>query len=186
MYFILPEDFTDLIKKRRSIRKLIGPVDEKIILEIIENARWAPSAGNLQSWDIILVKSEERKTALARAALNQTFIAEAPVVLVVCANLRRSARIYGARGASLYCLQDTAAFIQTLLLLITAHGLGACWVGAFDEEQVATVVETVIQKGIRPIALIPIGKSAENPVPPPRLPLKKILSFEKHGQKDDD
>jgi len=140
----------------------------------------------LQSWDIILIKSRERKEALVKAALNQTFIAEAPFVLVVCANMPRTAKIYGDRGANLYALQDTAAYIQTLLLLLSARGLGACWIGAFRDDLVAEALEIPMNQGIRPVAIIPIGKPAEQPRPPKRIPLNRILYDEIYGKEKRD
>lgn len=173
-----------LIRSRRSIRKYKGEVDEKRILKIIEEARWAPSAGNLQSWDVVLVKEQSRKDMLARAALNQGFIAQAPYVLVVCANIPRTSRVYRSRGANLYAIQDTAAFIQTLLLLITASGLGACWIGAFHTEHVAEAVLATTKPGIIPVAIIPIGMPAKSPSAPSRLSLKKILHYETYGNQE--
>ncbi|MDI6856637.1 MAG: nitroreductase family protein, partial [Candidatus Thermoplasmatota archaeon] len=130
-------ELKEAIRKRRSIRAFkAGKIEDKEILEILENAVLAPSAGNLQSWEFVVVKSDEQKEKLARAALGQYFIAEAPFVLVVCANQARSGAHYGRRGYELYSIQDTAACIQNILLLATDKGLGTCWVGAFDENEV--------------------------------------------------
>ena len=109
----------DLILKRRSIRRFKDEkIDEKALIELIDIARWAPSAGNLQSWDIILINDKNIMNELAKAALDQKFISEASHVLVICANLPRTARIYGKRGATLYTYQDTAALIQNLLFRV--------------------------------------------------------------------
>jgi len=114
-------------------------------------------------------------TDLARAAFQQDFIAQAPLMFVVCGLPERSARRYGERGENLYVFQDTAAAVQNLLLLATSLGYGTCWVGAFDESQVSEVLSLPVQE--RPLALIPIGKSAEQPSPPQRLPIEKILTI---------
>jgi len=163
---------------RRSIRAFKkDDIPEDYLLKLIDAARFAPSAGNLQPWEFVIVKSFERKKALAKAALNQSFIFEAPVAIVVCANEARSARYYGERGAKLYCIQDTAAAIQNLLLAAYGLGLGACWVGAFNEAEVAKVIEA--DKGIRPVAIIPIGFPLEKPSPPSRRSIKEIIHKEK-------
>ena len=88
-----------------------------MIKEIIELGNLAPSAGNLQPRDFVVVKVQQTKEALARGALDQRFIAEAPVVIVVCANLRRTSP-YGMRGRELYCIQDSTAAIENMLLAI--------------------------------------------------------------------
>ncbi|MCL6560259.1 MAG: nitroreductase family protein [Firmicutes bacterium] len=85
-------------------------------------------------------------------------MAEAPVVVVVCAEPSRSAQYYGERGRHLYCLQDTAAATQNMLLAATAYGLGSCWVGAFDENQVRDCLGIPPER--RPVALIPLGYAA--------------------------
>lgn len=171
-------ELKEAIRKRRSIRAFkAGKIDEKKILEILENAILAPSAGNLQSWEFVLVKSEEQKEKLAIAALGQYFIAEAPFVVVVCANQARSSSVYGKRGYELYSIQDTAACIQNILLLITAEGLGACWVGAFNEQEVRKVINC--PEDIKPVAIIPIGIPAEKPTMPERMSLSEILHYER-------
>ena len=101
----------------------------------------APSAGNCQPWFIYVVKNQKVRQELAKAAFNQGFLVEAPVNIVVCAEPKRSFSRYGERGASLYCLQDTAALVQSLLLMAEGLGLSTCWVGAFDEQAVRQVLE---------------------------------------------
>ena len=80
-------------------------------------------------------------TELAAAAYGQAFVAQAPLAIVVCADAEQSAGRYGQRGRELYCLQDTAAAIEHILLAAVALGLGGCWVGAFDEDQAASALD---------------------------------------------
>lgn len=171
-------DFFEVVNNRRSIRSFEKEqrIPDATIIQILETAVKAPSAGNRQSWDFIIVTKQEIKSDLAEAALGQNFIAEAPVVVVVCANKERSAAVYRRRGSDLYCIQDTAAAIQTMLLTITALGYGACWVGAFHEDAVKMVLK--IPNEIRPVAILPIGIPAEKPPPTPRIPLKKLIHYE--------
>jgi len=170
-------ELLEAIKGRRSIRAFSGgEVSEEQLATLIDAARWAPSAGNLQPWEFISVRSPETKAKLARAAGGQSFVAEASVVVVVCADLRQAAAGYGERGASLYCIQDTAAATQNILLTAHAMGLGACWVGAFDEEAVRAVLK--IPRPYRPVALIPIGPPAQRPKPRPRRSVEEILHRE--------
>jgi len=167
----------EAIKGRRSVRAYTDEeVPDEAIEKILDAARWAPSAGNLQSWEFVVVRDPEAKRRLAEAAWGQRFIARAPVVIVVCANQKRSARGYGERGASLYCIQDAAAATQNMLLAAYALGLGTCWVGAFDERRVAEVINA--PSGVRPVAIIPVGRPAERPRPPSRLSLDKVVHYE--------
>lgn len=170
-------DVFEAIKTRRSVRAFTSQeVSEEEIEKIIDAARWAPSAGNIQPWEFIIVRKKEIKRELVAAALNQTFIEEAPVVIVVCANEARSAQGYGNRGATLYCIQDTAAAIQNIHLAAKALGLATCWIGAFHEEEARKALK--IPRGIRPVAIIPVGHAAEKPRIPSRRPVQDIVHYE--------
>jgi nitroreductase len=171
-------DVFEAIKGRRSIRAYKAvDVPEETVEKLIDAARWAPSAGNIQPWEFIVVRNPEIKRRLAEAALGQSFIEEAPVVIVVCADEERSARGYGVRGRTLYCIQDTAAAIQNIHLAAYALGMGTCWVGAFREDEARRILG--IPEGIRPVAIIPVGFPAESPAPRSRRPLKQIIHYEK-------
>jgi len=170
-------DVFEAIMKRRSVRAYTSEeVSEEEVEKLIEAARWAPSAGNIQPWEFVIVKNAETKRRLAEAALHQTFIEEAPVVIVVCANVERSSWGYGSRGTNLYCLQDTAAATENILLAAQALGLATCWVGAFHEDAAAKVINT--PRNVRPVAIIPVGRAAEKPRAPPKRSLREIVHYE--------
>jgi len=167
----------EAIERRRSVRAFTSEeVSEEEVNKLIEAARWAPSAGNIQPWEFVIVTNAEIKRRLSDAALHQTFIEEAPVVIVVCANVARSSWGYGSRGANLYCLQDTAAATENMLLAATALGLATCWVGAFHEDEVAKVINT--PREVRPVAIVPVGHAAEKPGVRPRRSLREIVHHE--------
>ncbi len=148
-------DVLEAILDRRSVRKFINkPIEPDIVADILEAGKWAPTAGNLNTRSVIIVRDVLSRKQMARAS-SQSFVAEAPVVLVVCAHQRLAARKYGKRGAYLYVLQDTAAMIQNIMLAAHSFGIASCWVGAFNEDYVARILK--IPPGVRPVALIPIG-----------------------------
>ncbi len=158
----MTKDLIDAIKERHSIRAYeTTAIPEATLGRLLESAHLAPSAGNLQPWKFVVVRSEAIRAALAGAAYGQNFVAAAPVNIVVCAEPERSAARYGERGADLYCIQDTAAAAQNILLTATAYGLGSCWVGAFDEEKVRQALG--IGPELRPMAIIPLGYPAQEP-----------------------
>ena len=170
-------DVLEAIKGRRSIRAFKSDdVSPEIVKRLIDVARQAPSAGNIQPWEFIIVRELKIKRSLAEAALDQSFIEEAPVVIVVCANENRSSQGYGARGKTLYCIQDTAAAIQNLLLFAYSIRLGTCWIGAFREDEAREILK--IPSGIRPVAIIPVGYPAETPLPRSRRPINLIVHYE--------
>lgn len=149
------------------------PVSDETIEKILKAATWAPSAGNRQAWEFVVVKDQKTKEKLVRGALGQAFIAAAPVVIVVGANRRRSAQRYGDRGRTLYCLLDAAVATQNLLLAAYGLGLGTCWIGAFKDDVVADIVG--FPSYIRPVAIVPLGKPAREPSAPSRYPLQEVV-----------
>lgn len=170
-------ELIDAIKSRSSVRKFSSkPIEDNIIEEIIELGNLAPSAGNLQPRDFVVVKNEDTKEKLAQAALNQRFVAEVPVVIVVCANIRRVSS-YGRRGMELYCYQDSAAAIENMLLAIVDKGLACCWVGAFNENAVSKILD--LPDHVRPIALLPIGYSDEKVGHTSRIDIDELVHYEK-------
>ncbi|UCE73338.1 MAG: nitroreductase family protein [Methanomassiliicoccales archaeon] len=170
-------ELIDVIKARRSVRRFRQKkIEDNMIREIIEFGNLAPSAGNLQPRDFVVVKEPDTKKKLARAALDQDFVAEAPVVVVVCANLRRCAP-YGTRGRELYCIQDSAAAIENMLLAIVDKGLACCWVGAFDENAVSGILD--MPQHIRPMALLPIGYSEVKTGFASRIDLDELIHHER-------
>lgn len=176
------EVFESIIS-RRSVRNYEKKdVPNELIGQILEAAVNAPSAGNMQPWEFIVVKDIEIKRELASAALRQRHVSEAPVVIVVCANPEKSADKYGERGKSLYCIQDTAAAIENMLLTANSLGLGTCWVGAFDEDSIKNILG--IPQKLKPVALITVGfpREFEKPTKTLRIPFENITFIDKHGK----
>jgi len=156
----MTKDVIAAIEERRSVRRFKpDPIPTATIGRLVDAARRAPSAGNIQPWHFTVVLNEHLRRVLAAAAYGQSFVAEAPVCVVVAAEPERSAARYGERGRNLYCLQDTAAAVENLLLAATAYGLGSCWVGAFDEEELRRILG--LPKERRPVAIIALGYPAE-------------------------
>lgn len=167
-------EISTAIRNRRSVRSFKSdPVREEDLNKILDAGRWAPSSGNTQPLELVVVKNQEVKERLASAAFGQSFVAEAPISIVVCANVPRTERRYGKRGSQLYVIQDTAAAAQNIHLMSYALGYATCWVGAFDEEKVAEVIEAPDE--IRPLVIIPLGKPDKVPAEPPRRDLKDIV-----------
>ena len=110
-------DLLEIIKNRRSIRSYKKrDLPQETIGKLLEAARWAPSAGNVQPWAFVVASSQKMKQRLSTAAFGQKDLEEASIVIVVCADENLAEQSYGERGKSLFCLQDTAAAIQNILI----------------------------------------------------------------------
>ena len=168
-------EFFEVTKRRRSIRIFESKEIERDKLnQILEAANLAPSAGNLQSYEIILIRDWRKKKKIAEASYNQNFIAQAPIVLIFCANFLRSIR-YGERG-KLYAIQDATIACAHAHLATTAVGLGSCWVGAFNEHEIKEIINA--PEHIKPIAILPIGYGAQKPYKTLRRRLDEIVKEE--------
>jgi len=167
-------EFFDVVDRRRSIRAFTSaPIEPGKLETILATASLAPSAGDLQAYQIVVIDDADDKRALAGAAFGQVFVAEAAVVLVFCARPGRSESKYGRRGAALYCIQDATIAACYAQLAATAQGLASCWVGAFDEARVVAALR--IPPQLHPISLLPIGYAAEVPERPARRALDALL-----------
>ncbi len=168
-------DVMQAIKERRSIRSFTDyKIPEETIEKLIEALLWAPSAGNLQSRKFYFIRDDVLKMRLAVAALNQTFIAEAPLVVVGCTDSLVSSR-YGERGVNLYTIQDVAVSLMCMMLAAHAEGLGTVWVGAFREKEAATVLR--LPGNLRPVAIVPVGRPLRVPTAPARVSKKDAVKF---------
>lgn len=160
-------DVLEAVKERRSIRKFEKkPILDELVDKLIEALIWAPSAGNLQARKFYFVTDSATKEALARAALNQTFIEKAPLVVVGCTD-NRIVNHYGARGEQLYTIQDVSCSIMNMMLVAHELGLGTVWVGAFYEDQAAGALN--LSTYHRPIAIVPVGWPVNIPPAPKRV-----------------
>jgi nitroreductase len=169
-------ELLEAIKGRRSIRAFKQQeVPEETVEKLIDAARHAPSAGNIQPWEFVIARKQDTKKKLAQAAY-QAFVEEAPLVIVVCANENSSSSGYGFRGKTLYCIQDTAAATQNILLTAYSLGLGTCWVGAFNEKEAKKALQA--PDGIRPVAIIPVGYPNRTPSQRGRRPINQIVHHE--------
>jgi len=167
-------EFFELIKRRRSIRMYKDtPVDDATIKKILEAAQIAPSAGNLQPYELLVIKDVNIRRELAQAAYGQGFITRAPVAIVFIEDSRRSEIQYGKRGTNLYVHQDTAIAATFAHLAAADLGLGSCWVGAFDTHAVARILD--LKPGFVPVAILPIGYPAENPPANPRRSIAQLV-----------
>ena len=131
-----------------------------MVKKIIDVCDSSPSGGGLQSFEIYSIDNLEIKNQIVKASMDQEFIAEAPLLLVFCANPTRSSK-YGKK-AELFSIQDaTIAAAAYAQLTACALGLSSVWVGPFNEEKISTILS--LPDNIIPIALLPIGYKDEEP-----------------------
>jgi len=166
-------DVFTAIESRRSIRKyLTKDVEQEKIDKIIESARIAPSAANRQEWKFIIVKDQSTRDKLVEACNGQSFVAQAPVFIAACSTESEKLMPCGQYAYTV----DLSVALSFMILEATELGLGTCWLGAFNEEKVKSILN--IPEDIRVVGLTPVGYPDENPDPRPRKSLEEILNNE--------
>jgi nitroreductase len=173
-------DVFEAIQKRKSIRAYeTTPVPEETVKKILEAARLAPSAINFQPWHFIVVTGSERRKDLSKGVFAK-FLAEAPVVIVACGDRKASPK---------WCSIDVAIAVENMVLAATAEGLGTCWVGSFDQNQVKALLK--IPENLKVVALLAVGYASEKEemtrnstgLVRKRKTLDEIASFEEYGKR---
>jgi nitroreductase len=167
----------DIIEKRKSIRSYKPQeVSEEDLNYVLEAFRKAPSAKNLQPWKLIVVRDRKKINDLAVACNNQTFLTQAPVLIVACA-LEEEA--YGKMGGYMSSFPvDIGIAMEHLILAATEKGLGTCWIGAFNEKLVKDVLD--IPDNVRVVALTPLGYPAEEGRLRSRKSLSEIVCYDRY------
>jgi nitroreductase len=150
-------DLFDAINKRHMCRDLDPnkDVSDEMVEKIVEAGKAAPSSGGLRDQRFMIVRDAETKKALRAAGLDQETLTDAPVVIAVYSETDLVEAKYGDRGRDLYVAQNSAASMENMLLAVTALELGACWVGAFEEEAAKKILG--LSDNQRLMALMPLG-----------------------------
>lgn len=176
----MEKDVLESINERKSVRKYEDrPVEEEKIEKLLEAAVLAPSAGNRQPWEFVVIEDKEVMNELIEESMikfNASWMSKGvPLMIAVCGKPEVSAEKYGARGRNLYVIQDTAAAVENILLTAAGLGLGTCWIGAFDEEKVNKILD--VDSECRTYALITVGYPAKETDHPPRKSLEEVVRY---------
>lgn len=173
-------DFFGLIEKRHSVRKFKEKeISEEDLKQILHAANRAPSAGNLQSYKLVVVKDAEQKKKLHVACFNQlrNQIDKVPAILVFFADSKNASSKYGERGADFYCILDATIACTYAQLAAEALGISSVWIGAFDAEKVAKALNA--PKHLIPVSVLPLGYADEKPHITGRRSLSELVKEDK-------
>jgi len=165
----------DAIKKRKSVRNYLDkPVEDEKLSAVLEAGRLAPSASNRQEWRFVIVRDPEKRRKIAEAANRQTFVGEAPAIIVACADTDGRIMMCGQPSYPI----DVAIALDHMTLAAVELSLGTCWIGAFDERMVKEILG--IPEEIRVIGLMPIGYPSDpSQIGKNRLPFDNIVKYER-------
>lgn len=178
-------ELLEIMRGRRSVLRFKDdPVPEKDLEKILEAGRWAPSYANAQPWKFIVVREKEAREAIGRVvervlvfrpgrvAFSSAGLGEAPVAIVIVVDPARD---------PLHHLEAGAAAAQNMALMAHALGYATFWAGVAGRKEVEREIQRIlgIPRGMRVVAVLPVGKPAYQPEPGQRLPLKELVVEER-------
>lgn len=171
-------EFNEVVKKRQSVREFHSKKPNwRDVVEAIDAARQAPAAGNLHCVKFIFIDDKKVIDKL-QGASQQDFIADAKFVVVACSDPTGVVRSFDERG-EVYARQQVGAAIENFLLSITNKGLATCWVGAFVDDQVRTILS--IPANVNVDAILPVGYAKYKKMKKRKPNFDKFLFFNKWG-----
>ena len=160
--------FLDLILNRRSIRRYENKdISEEVLRQIFEAGRQAPSAVNKQPFRFVVVKDHELMKNLCNNLITR-FVKYAPVAIVGCADVK-------SLLTGKWAVVDTTIAMQNMVIAAWALGIGSCWIGACNEEEVKKMLK--IPDKWKVVALITFGYPAEQPKPRKKKPIEELFNF---------
>jgi nitroreductase len=158
----------DIILNRRSIRRYKKrDVSEKVLQQILEAGRQAPSAANRQPIRFVVVKDHDILKNLCDNLINR-FVKYAPVAVVGCADIK-------SLLTRKWAVVDTVIAMQNMVIAAWTLGIGSCWIGACNEEKVKELLR--IPDKWKFVALLTLGYPAEQPKPRKKKQFEKLFSF---------
>lgn len=165
----------DIIRERFSVRRYTpAPVSEEDLDTVLEAARLSQSARNLQEWRLIVVREESSRRGLAEAAKGQMFVAEAPTVIVCCAEETGYVMTNGQQSYPI----DLAIAMENMVLAAWERGLGSCWLGAFFEDRVKDLLG-IPEENVRVVGLLTLGHPEGTAPAKNRLPRERMVRYER-------
>ncbi len=173
-------DLSTCIKKTSQVKVYLDrDVGHRDVAKILDAAHFAPSSGNIQNWRFIIVKNKETKEKIARACLDQLWMQEAPVLIIVCSDNSNIKTLYPKKWKK-YCRENCAAAIQNMILQATSLELSSCWIRNFNELRLKNIL--IIPDNVSVEAVITIGYSNEKPKES-RHKLEELTFFEAYDNR---
>lgn len=169
------DDILKIIKGRRCVRRFRDgreEIPDEYIHKILEAGIWAPSAGNIQPWEFVVVRDRDKidKIKLVSPGL----FGDPSAIIVVCINLERARK--GGKGGEVMAIMDASMATQNMMLMAYSLGIGSCPIASFSKTAVKELLD--IPDHIEPVLLITLGYVDVWPNPPKRRPLEEVVHYE--------
>ncbi len=166
-------EFLELVKKRYSVRAYKSiPIEDDKLQQVLEAARLAPTACNLQPFQLIVIHTKSREADLRRIYSDSWFV-QAPIVICVCGMPSQS---WVRSDGKNYWEVDVTIAMDHLILAAADLGLGTCWIGAFNPDAAREVLS--LPDDVEPIAFTPLGYTDDQPGYKSRKSIDKLVRYE--------
>lgn len=182
-------EFLKVVERRTSVRTFTEKeVADDLIFQILSCGHKAPTAGNLQPWEFIIIKNPSLKQEIVKTTFvgnneqskkTQTWMLNASVFIIVCADVERSEARYGNKAAESLVYLDCSACVENMLLAIVDLHLASCYVSGFRESDLTSVLG--LPSGVIPVAIIPIGYPAGQTEKRKKVQLESVIHYETFG-----
>jgi len=167
-------DFSELITNRYSVRGYKPDlIEDEVLQQVLEAARMAPTAANMQPFQLIVIHTKGRQDELRRIYDRDWFV-QAPIIIVACGI---PSKAWVRHDKANYGVVDVAIIMDHLILGATAQGLGTCWIGAFNPEAAREILG--LPEDVDPIVMTPLGYPDDTPRPKERKPLQELVRYER-------
>ena len=171
----------EVIHSRHSIREYQKKdVTYATIGEILESVKHSPSSGNIQNWQIGIIKEREKKEEIAKSCLNQLWMNQAPVHLILCYD-ERNIRVLYPKNYKEFSIQNIAILASFIMLKATTLGLGTCWIGIPKEEEIKKILK--LPEFITPSVILTLGYSEGKYKKTTRNEVNELIFFEEYKNK---
>ena len=165
--------FLELVRKRYSVRAYKpDPVEDKKLQHVLEAARLAPTACNLQPFQLIVIHTKGKEVELRRI-YNASWFVQAPIVICACGMPSQS---WVRSDGKNYWEVDVTIAIDHLILAAANLGLGTCWIGAFNPDAAREVLS--LPDDVEPIAFTPLGYPDDQPRYKSRKSIDELVRYE--------
>lgn len=196
---VSPDFVTDTIRvltSHESIRSFDPtPIATEVLEAILVSARSAPTSSNLQAYSIIVIEDEQRRARMAQLVGDQQYVADAPVMLVFCADIfrlrylaERQGHRFAANNLEMFLLSsiDASLALQNALIAAESLGLGAVPIGSIRNEPNLVAAELGLPVGVFAVAGLTIGypSAGVRRGVKPRLPSDAVVHYEQYSSDD--
>ena len=186
-------DFLNILAGRRSIRRYQEKeVPDELLDEVLEAVRWTPSGGNIQPWEVIVVRDPATKELLQETLGGynpaRKAIVASPLLLVLCAREKipdtyKKDKEISTKYGDWWFLFHLGSAAQSLALAAHALGLGTVMVGFFDHDRVKEILE--VPQGYEVVLMTPLGYPDKVPKAPPRRSVLEFTHSERFSREED-